>query len=78
MGVRLENSSKGGFVILHNSESYLMVGVKSKQHLDTLLIKLKETVLSKSIEFFSQGKYGFLGTKEGCVYRMWMVKEIDH
>ena len=47
LGVRLEDSPKGGFVVRHNSESSLVVWVKSKKHLDPLLMELKETILSK-------------------------------
>ena len=72
-GVRLEDSPKGGFVVRHNSELYLVVGVKFKQHLDPLLMELKETVLSKSNENSLKEKMWCLVTKEGCVCRMWMV-----
>ena len=34
LGVRLEDSLNGGFMVHHNSESSLVVEVKSKQHLD--------------------------------------------
>ena len=34
LGVRLEGSKNGGAIVHHNSESSLMVEVKSKQHLD--------------------------------------------
>ena len=37
LGVRLEDSPKGGLVIRHNSKSSV-VGVKSNEHLDPLLI----------------------------------------
>ena len=53
LGVRLENSPKGGFMVFHNSKSYLLFGVKLKQHLDPLLVELKETILSKSNESLS-------------------------
>lgn len=72
LGVRLEDSPKGCFIIFHNSKSSLVVGVKSKQNLDPLLMYLKETVLSKYNESFSQGEDGCLRTNEDCVYRMWM------
>ena len=60
-------------MVHHNSESPLVVEVKSKQHLDPLLIKLKELVLIKFDESFSGGGMVYLGSKEGCVYRMWMT-----
>ena len=34
LGVRLEDSPHGGFMVHHNSESSLVVELKSKQHLD--------------------------------------------
>ena len=46
-GVRLESSPDGGVVVNHNSESSLVVEVKTKQHLDLALIELKESVLEK-------------------------------
>ena len=36
LGVWLEDSSKGGFMVRHNSESSLVVEVKYKQHIDPL------------------------------------------
>ena len=56
LGVRLEDSPNGGFMIHHNSESYLVVEVKSKQHLDQSLIDLKESVLGNLNESFSLGQ----------------------
>ena len=53
--VRLEDSPKGGFMVHHNSESSLVVEVKSKQHLNPLLIDLKESVLNKLNESFYEG-----------------------
>ena len=38
LGVRLEYSPNGGFMVHHNSESSLVVEVKSKQHLDKPLM----------------------------------------
>ena len=45
LGVRLEDSSNGDFITHHNSESYFMVKVKSKQHLDQSLMDLEKSVL---------------------------------
>ena len=39
--VSLEDSPNGGFMVHHNSESSLVVEVKSKQHLDQPLMELK-------------------------------------
>ena len=41
-------------MVHHNFRSYLVVEVKSKQHLDTLLMEFKELVLGKIDESFSQ------------------------
>ena len=72
-GVRLEDSPKEGSVVHHNSKSSLVVYVKSKQHLDPLLMKLNKLVLSKFNKSFSQRRMGYSGTKVDCVYRMWMT-----
>ncbi|WMV07794.1 hypothetical protein MTR67_001179 [Solanum verrucosum] len=63
LGVQVVDSPKGGFTVHHNSESSLVVDVKSKQHLNLILMELKESVLNKSVEAISQGgdksmKYG--------------------
>ena len=39
LGVQLENSSNSGFMVHHNSDSLLVVKVKSKKHLDPLLME---------------------------------------
>ena len=52
LGVRLEDTSNGGFMVLHKSESPLVVQVKYKQHLDQLLMELKEQVFFKYSEAF--------------------------
>ena len=42
LGVRLESALDGGDIVHHNSESSLVVKVKSKQqHIDIALIELK-------------------------------------
>ena len=55
LGVRLEDSSNGGFMIHHNSKSSLVVEVKSKKQQDQPLMDLKELVLGKLTESFSLG-----------------------
>ena len=60
LGVRIEDSPNGCFMVHHNSDSSLVVEVKSKQHLDPLLMELKESILGKLNESFSQGGYGVL------------------
>ena len=39
LSVRLEDSPTGGFMVHYNSESSLVVKVKSKKHLDALLME---------------------------------------
>ena len=53
--VSLEDSPNGGFMVHHNSESSLVVEVKSKQQLDQPLVELKKSVLGKLNEAFSLG-----------------------
>ena len=72
LGVWLEYSSKGCSMVNYNSKSSLVVEVKQK-YLDPLLMRLKESALSKFNEAFSQGGMGYLGTKIDCVCQMWMT-----
>ena len=60
LGVRLEGSLIGGVAVHQNCESTLVVKVKFKQHLDQLLIELKESVLGKLNEPFSLERDGIL------------------
>ena len=55
LGVRLEDSSNGGFLVDQKSKSSLLVEVRSKQHLDPLLMELQKFVLSKLNDLFSRG-----------------------
>ena len=55
LGVRFEGSLNGVVVVHHNSESSLVVEVKSKQHLDQPLMELKESILDKVNESLSLG-----------------------
>ncbi|XP_069143367.1 uncharacterized protein [Solanum lycopersicum] len=59
-GVRLLVSPNGGFVVHYNSDSSLVVEVKSKQYLEHLLMQLKESVLNKLKYSFSQEGGGLL------------------
>ena len=54
-GVRLKDSFNGCFVVHNNSESSLVLEVKSKQHFDQPLMELKESVLGKLNESLSLG-----------------------
>ena len=53
--MRLESSPYGDAIVHHNSESSLVVEVKSKQHLDLALMEMNEWVLDKLNESFSLG-----------------------
>ena len=55
LGVMVETSPDWGDMVHHNSKSYLVVEVKSKQHLDLDLMELKESVLGKLNEPFFLG-----------------------
>ena len=72
LGVRLEDFSDGGFMVHHNSESYLVVEVKSKQHVDQPLMKFKELVLSKLNDSFFLRGILYCGTKGDCVFPTYM------
>ncbi|WMV37778.1 hypothetical protein MTR67_031163 [Solanum verrucosum] len=60
LGVQLVDSTKGGVMVHNGSESSFVADVKAKQGLDTILVELKDVVLKKSVEAFSQGGDGVL------------------
>lgn len=51
--VQLVDSPNSGFMIKHRYVSSLILDVKSKQHLDPILVEFKESMLKKSVEAFS-------------------------
>ena len=55
LGVRLEDSSNGGFMVHHNSELSFVVVVKFEQHHDKSFMKCKESFFGKLNEAFSLG-----------------------
>ena len=55
LGVRLEDSSNGSFMVHNNSESSLVIVVKSKQNLGKSSMEFKESVLGKLNKTFSRG-----------------------
>ena len=55
LGVRLVDSTSGGVSVHPSSESSLIVEVKKGQHLDPVLMELKDLVLLKINESFSLG-----------------------
>ena len=71
LGARLKSYPDGGAIVLHKSKTFLVVEVKSKQHLDLDLMEFKESVLRKLNGSFSLG-WGMLykGTKRDCVFSM--------
>ena len=67
----MEDSLNGGFILHRNSESSLVVEVKSKKHLDPSLMELKESVLGKLDESFSLREDGVLRYQQRlCVPNM--------
>ncbi|WMV49972.1 hypothetical protein MTR67_043357 [Solanum verrucosum] len=81
LGIQLVDSTKE-CVIVHNSyKSSFVMDVKAKQAIDPILVELKEAVLKKSIEAFSQGGEGVLRYRGRlCVpnvedLREWILEE---
>ncbi|WMV40996.1 hypothetical protein MTR67_034381 [Solanum verrucosum] len=60
LGVQLVDSTKGGVIVHNGSKLSLVADVKAKKGLDPTLVELKEMVLKKSVEAFSQGGNGIL------------------
>ncbi|KAH0652607.1 hypothetical protein KY289_030285 [Solanum tuberosum] len=58
LGVQLVDSTKGGVMVHNGSESSFVTDMKAKQGLDPILVELKDLVLKKSVEAFSQGADG--------------------
>ena len=53
--MRLDDSTSGGISVHPSSESSLVVEVKKGQHLDSMLIELKDSVLVNMNESFALG-----------------------
>ena len=70
LSVQLVNSTNGGVMVHHGFDSSFVVDLKSKQHIDPILMELKESVFNKFVETFFQGGDGILGTKVNYVFRM--------
>ena len=60
LGVRLIDSTSGGVSVHHSSASSLVVEVKKGQHIDLVLMELKDSVLIKMNESFALGGDGIL------------------
>ena len=58
--MRLVDSTSGGVSVHPSSESSLVVEVKKGQHLDHVLIELKDSILLKMNDFFALGGDGIL------------------
>ena len=58
LGVRLEDSPNGDFMVHLNSKSSLVVWVKSKQHLNKPFMEVTKSVLEKLNKSFSLGGDG--------------------
>ena len=58
--MRLEDSSDGGFMVHNNSESSLIVEVKSNQQINKSLMEFKESVFGKLNDTFSLGEDGII------------------
>ena len=68
LGVWLVDSTSGGVLVHHSSESVLVVELKEGQHLDRVLMELNNSVLVKMNEPFSLGDYGILRYQDSlCV-----------
>ena len=68
LGVRLVDSTSGGVSVHPSSESSLVVEVKKGQHLDPVLMELKDSVLLKINESFALGDDGILRYQDGlCI-----------
>ncbi|WMV13507.1 hypothetical protein MTR67_006892 [Solanum verrucosum] len=68
LGVQLVDSAKGGVMVHDGSEWSFVVDDKAMQSLDPILVDLKEAILKKFVEAFSQRgdevlRYQGLGTK---------------
>ena len=60
LGVRLVDSTSGGVSVHPSSESSVIVEVKKGQHLDAVLMEMKDSVLLKMHESFALGDDGIL------------------
>ena len=69
-GVLMVYSTSEGVSVHPNSESSLVVEVKKGQHLDPMLMELKDSVLLKVNESFALGGDGILRYKTSYLYQM--------
>ena len=60
LGVSLVDSTSGGDLVHPSSESSLVVDVKQGQHLDPVLMELKESVVIEMNDSFALGGDGIL------------------
>ena len=71
--VRFENSLIGVSMVHGNSKSYLVVEVKTKQHLDHLLIEKKNKFVLSLMSHSPKGWMRYLGTNIYFVYQTWIT-----
>ena len=72
LGVWLVDSTSGGVLVHPSCESSLVVEVKEGQHLDSLFMELKDSVLVKMNESFA------LGDDDILRYYNWLcVQDVD-
>ncbi|XP_069150243.1 uncharacterized protein [Solanum lycopersicum] len=60
LGVRMEDAASEGVSVHSRSESSFVVDVKANQHLNPVLMELKDSILSKLNELFSLEGDGLL------------------
>ena len=73
LGVRLVDTHIEGVSVLSSSESSFVVDVKAKQHLDPVLMELKDSVLSKLNKPFSLGGMVCLDTMTDSVCPIFVI-----
>ena len=69
LGVRLVDSTSGGVSVHPSYESFLVIEVREGQHLDPVLMELKDSMLVKMNETFSLGDYDILRFQERLCVR---------
>ena len=69
-GLQLIDSTSGGVSVHPSSKLSLVIEVKKGQHLDPMLMELKDSVLLKVNESFALGGDGILRYKTSYLYQM--------
>ena len=71
--MRFIDSTNNGVSVHRSSESSLVVLVKEGQHLDFMLMELKDSVFVKMNEYFTLGDDSILRYQDRRVYQMWII-----